>query len=152
MTSNAGWKLLAWAQGIYFLATGVWPLLHRASFEAVTGAKTDYWLVQTVGVLVSVIGLALLAATTAGTLQASTCVLACGSALGLAAIDLMHVSSGRIAGIYLADAAVEIILVVGWVIYGIKARRRDDNSAALPVPLYKWGGRMRSARLPRINR
>jgi hypothetical protein len=151
MPSNAHWKLLAWAHGIYFVGTGVWPLLHRASFEAVTGPKTDYWLVQTVGVLVSAIGLALLAATTANALQASTFILACGSALGLAAIDIVHVSGGRIAVIYLADAAVEIILIVGWVICGTKARRGHD-SAGLPVPLYKWGGRLRSARLSRTNR
>jgi hypothetical protein len=46
-------------QAIYYLFTGIWPLVHLASFEAVTGPKTDDWLVQTVGVLAAVIGAAL---------------------------------------------------------------------------------------------
>ena len=34
------------AQGALYVVTGVWPLLHMASFEAVTGPKTDDWLVR----------------------------------------------------------------------------------------------------------
>ncbi|MGE3500053.1 MAG: hypothetical protein AB7N53_19505, partial [Candidatus Binatia bacterium] len=60
----------ALVQGIYFFTTGVWPLIHRASFEAVTGPKVDYWLVETVGILVAVIGLTLLAAIRTHTLAA----------------------------------------------------------------------------------
>jgi hypothetical protein len=37
--------------------------LNIRSFQAVTGPKTDLWLVQTVGVLVTVIGLTLCLAT-----------------------------------------------------------------------------------------
>ena len=48
--------LVALAQAFYFLPTGVWPLINMATFEAITGAKFDDWLVKTVGVLVSVIG------------------------------------------------------------------------------------------------
>jgi hypothetical protein len=46
----------ATTQAAYYLMTGLWPLFHRRSFEAVTGPKTDYWLVRTVGVLVAAIG------------------------------------------------------------------------------------------------
>ena len=46
---------LAMIQGAYFLATGIWPLLHLASFMRVTGPKTDRWLVKTVGALVAVL-------------------------------------------------------------------------------------------------
>ena len=38
-------RALAAGQGVYWAATGAWPLLHMRSFEAVTGGK----LVQTVG-------------------------------------------------------------------------------------------------------
>jgi hypothetical protein len=38
-------------QGGYFLFTGIWPLVSRRTFEAVTGPKKDFWLAQTVGVL-----------------------------------------------------------------------------------------------------
>src|SRR5690606_41475940 len=47
-------------QSIYFLAMGVWPLISLSTFLKVTGSKNDLWLVKTVGVLILVIGLALL--------------------------------------------------------------------------------------------
>ena len=43
----------------YLVATGVWSLAHRRSFERVTGPKEDYWLVQTVGALAIAIGASL---------------------------------------------------------------------------------------------
>ena len=33
--------LLAIVQGIYYLMTGIWPLLHLPSFEKVSGPKTE---------------------------------------------------------------------------------------------------------------
>jgi hypothetical protein len=52
-------KLLRMSLGVqsgYYVATGVWPLLNRQSFEAITGRKVDFWLVQTVGVTLAAIG------------------------------------------------------------------------------------------------
>lgn len=49
-------SVVAALQGLFYLATGVWPLIHIDSFLAVTGSKTDLWLVYTVGLLVSVVG------------------------------------------------------------------------------------------------
>lgn len=43
-------------QGAYYIATGMWPLMSRRAFEAVTGPKTDWWLVQMVGLLAVSIG------------------------------------------------------------------------------------------------
>ena len=43
-------------QAAYFLVSGLWPIVSRPTFEAVTGPKTDYWLVRTVGGLACVIG------------------------------------------------------------------------------------------------
>ena len=37
------------AQGGYYVATGVAPFISRRLFEAITGPKSDWWLVQTVG-------------------------------------------------------------------------------------------------------
>jgi hypothetical protein len=39
------------ALAIYYALTGIWPILHMASFEAVTGPKVDRWLVKMVGAL-----------------------------------------------------------------------------------------------------
>src|SRR5687767_12121314 len=49
-------RILALAQGTYYFATGVWPILHLRSFERVTGPKLEGWLVKTVGALIAVIG------------------------------------------------------------------------------------------------
>ena len=43
-------------QGIFYVATGVWPIVHLRSFEAVTGPKLEGWLVKTVGALIAVVG------------------------------------------------------------------------------------------------
>jgi hypothetical protein len=107
---------LALIQGIFYLATGIWPLVDIASFQMVTGPKTDLWLVKTVGVLVAVIGAVLLAASRRRRVTSEIVMLATGSALGLAAIDLIYASSGRISPVYLADAAAEIGLAVAWAV------------------------------------
>jgi hypothetical protein len=47
-------------QGAYYLATGVWPLIHRPSFEAaISGKKRDFWLAETVGAITAAVGLTL---------------------------------------------------------------------------------------------
>jgi hypothetical protein len=107
---------LALIQGIFYVATGVWPLIDIVSFQVVTGPKTDLWLVKTVGVLVTVIGLVLLSAARSRRVTAERVLLAVGSALGLAGIDLTYALSGRISAVYLADAVVEIGLAVLWAV------------------------------------
>lgn len=51
---------LAIAQGLFYLVTGVWPIVSINTFLKVTGPKTDLWLVKTVGAVIAVIGAALL--------------------------------------------------------------------------------------------
>jgi hypothetical protein len=111
---------LAVMQGLFYLATGLWPLLDIVSFQMVTGPKTDLWLVRTVGILVSVIGAVLLLAARRRRLDDEIVLLAIGSALGLAGIDLVYSLSGQISAVYLADAGVEIGLALLWLV----ARRR----------------------------
>jgi hypothetical protein len=115
-TASPGGMLsgLAVAQGVFYLATGLWPLLDIFSFQVVTGPKTDLWLVRTVGVLVTVIGAVLLASARNRSVRGEIVLLAVGSALGLAAIDLIYALSGRISAVYLADAVVEVALALLW--------------------------------------
>lgn len=115
------------AQGAYFLLTGVWPLVDMRSFEAVTGPKVDRWLVRTVGVLVAAIGGALVAASRRRRVPAEVAGLAVASAVGLAAIDAVYVARGRIARIYLLDAAAEAALVAAWL--ALRPWRRPATSA-----------------------
>ena len=42
------------AQSVYYVSTGVWPIVHLRSFMALTGRKRDTWLVQTFGALAAV--------------------------------------------------------------------------------------------------
>jgi hypothetical protein len=103
---------LARLQGLYFLATGVWPLLSMRTFEAVTGPKVDRWLVKTVGVLIGVIGASLVLG--ARRPAPATTVLAVGSAAGLGAIDTIYATRGRISSVYLLDAVLEALLLAAW--------------------------------------
>ena len=106
---------LCLAQGFYYALTGVWPLIGIRSFMAVTGPKTDIWLVKTVGVLIAVIGGVLLVSGSWGHPAPEAMILAVGSALGLTAIDVWYVARRVIPPIYLLDAAVELVLVALWV-------------------------------------
>jgi hypothetical protein len=96
------------AQAAYFVTTGVWPLLHRRSFERITGPKSDYWLVQTVGLLVLSTGASLGYGLRRGNPAPETRFAAVTAALALAGIDLVHVARRRISPVYLADAVVEL--------------------------------------------
>jgi predicted PilT family ATPase len=113
-------------QGAMYVVTGVWPLLHMASFEAVTGPKTDDWLVHTVGLLLAVIGAVLLVAAARPAVDRLIVALAIGAALALAAIEIVYVMNGTISRIYLLDAAIElafaVVLTVGLMRPGLANR------------------------------
>ncbi len=48
---NEPWAaVLALGHSAFYVATGIWPVLSRRSFEAVTGPKREDWLVKTFGV------------------------------------------------------------------------------------------------------
>ena len=125
---------VAAVQGVYFAATGVWSLVAIDSFQAVTGAKTDLWLVYTVGALVGVVGVVLLLAARSGRVTPEVALVAVGSALALAAIDVIFVARGVIDPIYLADAAVEVLLVGWWAIAEAQqlARARSPRRPSSP--------------------
>ena len=104
------------AQGLFYFLTGVWALVSIDTFQKVTGQKTDLWLVKTVGVLVSVIGIGLVSAGIRNNITAEIFFIALGSAVVLTAIDIYYVSRKVISKIYLLDAAVEIFLIGCWLI------------------------------------
>lgn len=111
-------RIVLFGQSIYFLFTGIWPLISIESFQAVTGPKVDLWLVKMVGLLAAAVGLSLLIATVYKRLLLETFILAVGSATSFAIIDIVYALSGRISPIYLLDAAVQVILIIlvsiGW--------------------------------------
>lgn len=111
-------QAVAGGHALYYVVTGTWPLLHMPSFLRVTGPKTDLWLVRTVGALITVVGLTLGRAAIRRRITSDIALLAIGSAAALTAIDIIYVARGRIAPIYLLDAAGEIALIGAWAISG----------------------------------
>lgn len=109
---------VALVQGVYFVVTAAWPLIHLPSFLRVTGPKTDLWLVRTVGALLLVIGVVLILASHPGGpdagMDGSTRLLGVGSAITLLLIDVVYVLRGTISRIYLLDAALELAIIGGW--------------------------------------
>lgn len=108
-------RALARAQGLYLLVTGVWPLLHYRSFEAVLGPKVDDWLVRCVSGLA--VTLAYQQLRTRATSQGLTTArrIGIGAALSFGGVDLRYGGSGRISRIYLLDAAVQACWLAAWI-------------------------------------
>jgi len=115
-------RTIATIQGVYFLATGIWPLVHVESFQAVTGRKTDnwtgseidHWLLNTISVLILSIAVPVLVAAWRNTITPEIIILAIGAALALTGVEFVYVARGVIARVYLADAAAEILLILLW--------------------------------------
>jgi len=102
-------------QAAYFLVSGLWPIVSRPTFEAVTGRKTDYWLVRTVGALASVTGTTLGVAAYRNRVSTELAVLGIGNAFAFGLVDVVYAMTGRISRVYLIDAAVESVLAGAWV-------------------------------------
>ena len=119
-TSLNAWPRLegrhvAAVQAAFYLSTGIWPLFHRRSFERVTGPKTDFWLAQTVGILVAATGVGLAhAASRRRPVACELRTVAITGAAGLALIDVVFVARRRISPVYLLDAAAEAALLAAW--------------------------------------
>ncbi|MBX0332261.1 hypothetical protein K3G39_03340 [Pontibacter sp. HSC-14F20] len=107
-------SLISKIQGVYWAVTGIWPLVHMPSFIWVTGPKDDLWLVRTVGVLISVIGLVLLAAGIKKRITPEIRWLGIGSAAGLGFVDVYYSLNDVIRNVYLLDAVGELILILLW--------------------------------------
>jgi hypothetical protein len=105
---------VAVAQGLYSLVTGIWPLVDLRSFEAISGPKVDGWLVKTVGALVAVTGGVLLSAAKRERITPEIAALGAGTAVALGTIDVVYVARRRISPVYLLDAALEGVFLVGW--------------------------------------
>ncbi|MBA9077935.1 hypothetical protein [Rufibacter quisquiliarum] len=108
-------RTVLWVQGIFYILTGIWPLLHMPSFLAVTGPKNEVWLVVTVGILVMVVGATFIASALQKRVERSVGLLGFFCAAGLAAIDMRYAFHDVILNVYLLDAAAEVVLAGLWV-------------------------------------
>jgi hypothetical protein len=106
---KANMRRIFFIQGCYYIASGIWPIIHMESFMWVTGEKTDLWLVKMVGLLSCAIGVTLFAARQSPGRIAV--VLAATSTLAFAAIDIYYSAIGVISKIYLGDAVIQLTIL-----------------------------------------
>jgi hypothetical protein len=118
-------QLLLGLQAGYYVATGLWPLASRTRFESVTGPKEDYWLVQTVGLVVSAVGAGLAVGLRRRGVPATEMRFSAAvTAAGLAAIDVVYVAKRRIRPVYAFDALLEAVFLFDAV---AELRRRGNR-------------------------
>jgi hypothetical protein len=123
-------KALAVGQGIFYLFSGLWPVVHYRSFEKVTGPKTDDWLVKTTGGLIAMAGLSILRAGLRADLNQDlnessnapheAAIVGAGHALVLGTSAGYYSLIGRISKVYLCDAVTEYALVGAWLLTVLK--------------------------------
>jgi hypothetical protein len=109
-------RQVALTQGIFYVATGLWPIIHMRSFEAVTGPKLDKWLARTLGGLIAAVGATLVVGAFERRTSRALRMLGISSAIALGAADIVYAARRRISKVYLGDAAAEGALVTGWVV------------------------------------
>jgi hypothetical protein len=115
--------VIARVQGLFYVITGIWPIVHIDSFLFVTGPKHDLWLVQTVGALLAGIGIVMLLSTTEDRLGLTCKRLAIAIASVLAGADLLFAVRGIVSPVYLLDALVELLFLMGWVVTMVADKR-----------------------------
>jgi hypothetical protein len=108
-------RLAAFAQGTIYVVSGLWPVVHLESFEAVTGKKRDRWLVRTTGALIAAVGSALLVGAFERRRSPAIKTLGIASATALGVADLVFVGTGQISRVYLGDAALEAAAIGAWI-------------------------------------
>jgi hypothetical protein len=113
------WSFLPLVQGFYYLVAGIWPVVSIRSFEAVTGPKTDHWLVKTMGLLIAVVGAILLIAGLRRTIIIEIGLLAAGSAGALGGAGSYFALRHVIWPIYLVDGFIELVLIALWIAAGL---------------------------------
>lgn len=128
MLSRISYTYLAIAQGGYYLVGGLWPFVGLASFERITGAKTDLWLVHTTGLLLAVIGVVLVVAGIRWRVTMEILILAVGTASVLAGIEVYYVTKGMIAPVYLLDTLLELAFIAVWL--SVRTRKGANHEAA----------------------
>ena len=108
-------RALVWTQATYIFLTAAWPLIDIRSFMEVTGYRTDIWLVKTVGALLIPVSACLYAHLFIQTNRIPALILGALTAVAFAAIDFYYALNDVISDVYLADGAVELLFLSGWI-------------------------------------
>jgi hypothetical protein len=109
------YTITLWVQSVYYLITALWGLLHIESFMAVTGPKTDVWLVKTVSVLILPVVVCLVAGHLLHVHPLLVILVAATAAAGFAAIDFYYTAGKVIRWVYAVDGVVQTVLLLVWI-------------------------------------
>lgn len=120
---NRFYRVLLLIQATYTFVTAVWPLVHIGSFMAITGHKTDVWLVKTVGALLIPVAVTLYSHRAIQGNHWHAVILGSLTALAFICIDFYYALNDVISDIYLADGMVELIFLTGWIYIARKKLR-----------------------------
>jgi len=102
-------------QGTYTLITAIWALIDIDSFMAVTGPKTDIWLVKTVAALLIPIAISLLYPVFFVSTFLQPFLLGFLTAIALAIVDFYYSMNGVISKIYMWDGVAESVFAIVWI-------------------------------------
>lgn len=121
-------KVLLLAQGVYSLLTASWGLIDIESFMAITGPKSDVWLVKTVSVLIIPISLCLLSylITRSGFTQVA--IVGITSAIGLGTIDFYYSLRDVISKVYLGDGFMQVLFLLMWAVVIILSKGKKAGA------------------------
>jgi hypothetical protein len=109
-------KIHAYIQSVIFFVCGLWPVFSIQSFMYITGRKTDIWLVKSVGLLLAGVAVSLFTAAKNDSINLPVAQIGVLSALAILIIDLVYVFNHTISKVYLLDALLQSILILGWLL------------------------------------
>lgn len=142
MNTSKNVRYLAIFQAVAYSIAAVWALVDINSFMAVTGMKTDIWLVKTVALLLLATSAVLVTAVYYKEITMPVAVLALSNAAVLASVDIYYTMNDTISRIYLLDAGMEVVFLVAWGVvlwtYHANTFRLDERDTRLtPDSRYK---------------
>jgi hypothetical protein len=105
---------IAWAQGLFNVVGGAWPIVSLRRFEKVYGKKQDVFLQKTVGGLLLSIGLIQLNAKPSVETIVLIRRLGIATAVTLLMIDLVYIPRRQMRWTYWQDALCEIGWIAAW--------------------------------------
>ena len=108
------------AQSTYIFITAAWPILDIESFMAVTGYKTDIWLVKTVGALLIPIAACLSMYLFIRSDIRPAIVLGTLTSISFLTIDFYYALSDVISDVYMVDGIVQLFFLAAWISFAAK--------------------------------
>lgn len=107
---------VSYAQGIYYFLSGIWPVVHINSFMAVTGPKTDLWLVKTLGGIIAVCGIWFFIVAYYKKIGFRVTFLGVALASAFAFSDFYFSLTNQISIVYMIDGLAQVMLIIGWLL------------------------------------